>query len=102
MYSILVLEVLVDNLLYVVVVGLGKREFSQLLEEDARRGGQHALTLRALENICLSLVSYTSSISQTALISPSVGSAMAAVRCPVCTGGLDLGCHRLLAGKIVG
>lgn len=27
---------------------------------------------------------------------------MAAVRCPVCTRGLDLGCHRLCAGKILG
>lgn len=68
LYSIWVLKVLVDHLFNVVVMGLGETEFSQLLEEDARRRGCHVLTLRALENICLSLVSYTSSISQTELI----------------------------------
>lgn len=26
---------------------------------------------------------------------------MAAARCPVYTGGLDLGCHRFLAGKVL-
>jgi hypothetical protein len=57
MYSILTLEVFADDLGYVVVEGLGRRDVSQLLGNDARGRGQRMLTLRALENICLSLVS---------------------------------------------
>ena len=57
MYSILTLEVFADDLGYVVVEGLGKRDVSQLLGNDARGRVQRMLTLRALENICLSLVS---------------------------------------------
>lgn len=57
MYSILALEVLVDYLWYAVVVALRNRGVSQLLRNDARRMGQRMLTLRALANICLSLVS---------------------------------------------
>lgn len=57
MYSILALEVLVNHLWYAVVVALKNRGVSQLLGNDARRMGQRMLTLRALANICLSLVS---------------------------------------------
>lgn len=54
MYRVLALEVFVDDLWYAVVVGLRKEVVSQLPWNDVDRKGR---TLRALENICLSLVS---------------------------------------------
>lgn len=57
MYRILTLEVFIDNLWYAVAVGLRMDGVSQPLCNDAHRRGQRMRTLRALENICLSLVS---------------------------------------------
>lgn len=102
MYRILTLEVFVDNLWYAVVVGLRKEGVSQSPWNDVHRMGQGMRTLRALENICLSLISPASSISQTLSMSASVGSAMAAVRCPVYTRRPELGYHRVFVGKILG
>lgn len=57
MYRILTLKVFIDDLWYAAVVGLRKAGVSQPPWNDVHRMGQCMRTLRALENICLSLVS---------------------------------------------